>query len=283
MGSAAIESLHRLYPGKYVTGVSGTAVDDLYAYNPRVSFPKRSESQFIEMQYPLINSSGSRPLHFMEAYCDFLGKRLGVDLPCMVAHPMLYLSAQEKGWLSQVAETGWHGPYWLVNAGSKREDFPIKQYARYQEVIDATPQIKWVQVGEAHHNHKPLKGVINLVGKTTTRQLIRLVYHAAGALTGVSFLHHIAAAFEKPCVTVSSGLESKVWEAYDSGTFLFKAHCLPCGNKGRGCWKSHPLPTPGKAHCLLPVLDNGLTVGKCMQLIEPSEVVRAILDYGTLS
>ena len=50
--------------------------------------------------------------------------------------------------------------------------------------------------GEAGHHHPSLRGVVDLRGQTTTRQLVRLVYHAQGAISAVSFLMHLAAAVE---------------------------------------------------------------------------------------
>src|SRR5262249_33501562 len=150
--------------------------------------------QRIKMEYNLIHKSDSRPVHFVQGFVDHLGAALGVRLECSVNRPYLYLSDDEKSWMNQVEETtGYAGPFWIVNSGYK-DDFPIKAWHGYQQVVDALKdKMRFVQVGEAspNHHHEPLHGAINLVGKTDTRQLIRLCYHAVGGIGGESFLHHI--------------------------------------------------------------------------------------------
>ena len=49
-------------------------------------------------------------------------------------------------------------------------------------------QIDFVQVGESHHNHPLVRGAVDLRGQTTLRQLVRLMYHAQGAISAVSLL-----------------------------------------------------------------------------------------------
>ena len=67
-------------------------------------------------------------------------------------------------------------------AGGKY-DFTAKWWdpASFQAVVDHfRDRITFVQCGEAGHWHPRLTGVMDLVGKTTLREFIRLVYHAEG-------------------------------------------------------------------------------------------------------
>ena len=89
-------------------------------------------------------------------------------------------------------------PFWIVVAGGKF-DYTIKwwDHDRFQQVVDHfRGRILFVQVGEAVHDHPPLRDVIDLRGRTDLRQLVRLVYHAQGVLCPVTLLMHLAAAVE---------------------------------------------------------------------------------------
>ena len=59
-------------------------------------------------------------------------------------------------------------------------------------------RILFVQVGEKGHYHPPLKGVLDMRGKTTLRDLIRLMYHADGVVCPVTLHMHLAAAVPLP-------------------------------------------------------------------------------------
>lgn len=277
--TGAIESLHKKYPGLYATACD-TSCNAIFENNPRVS-KELENPRVIKMEYPLIHQSNQRPVHFLQGFTDFLASELKIDLPLLVNRPFLYLSDDEKNWTNQIqSEHEYNGKFWLVNAGTK-SDYPVKGWGHfnYQQVIDALyGRIVFVQVGESHHQHKPLRGTINMIGKTDPRQLIRLAHHASGAITGVSFLHHIMAAFSKPCVTIASGMEPKAWELYHTGIYLSSHGMLPCCQRG-ACWKSKVTGTDKGKVCELPVYGEEETIPKCMAMINPLTVVRAIEDY----
>jgi len=175
----------------------------------------------------------------------------------------------------------------------------------YQEVIDHFQgRITFVQVGQKKHWHPQLKNCINLIDKTNLRQLIRLVYHSIGVLTPISLPMHLAAAVEmknhkkrnRPCVVISGGREPPQWEAYPHHRFLSVNGSLSCCDNG-GCWKSRctkindndpkneslclfPI-TIGKTHTKYPTknLQGELSLAKCMYMIKPSDVIRAIESY----
>jgi len=240
------------------------------------------------MENPLINDADKRPVHFLQSYTDHLAKTLGIDLRCNVNRPYLYLSDQEKAWTNQVQEmTGKPTKFWVVCSGVKG-DFTVKGWGHdaYQAVVDQLRgAVQFVQVGKAEHGHKPLAGVIDLRGKTDTRQLIRLVYHASGCLSGESFLHHLAAALQKPAVCLLSGFLPKTWVSYPTTTLLHKAAALPCCDRSKGaCWKSRTVKLgdgDGKESslCELPVFGGSEPVPKCLAMIRPEEVVGAIRAY----
>lgn len=196
-------------------------------------------------------------------------EKIGKPVPAMGIRPELHLSDDEKNWVNHVeVEFGYKGKFWVINAGWK-DDFPLKRYPYWQEVVDLLKNdIQIVQVGHDHHNHPALKGVLNLVGKTDLRQLIRLYWHAQGGLGVVSLPMVIMAAYQKPYVCVAGGREGVRWHIYPNHRFLSVNGCLPCC-AWDGCWK-------GKTR------DCANMAGgepKCMGLISPEEVACAVLKY----
>ncbi len=283
VGTTAIECLHNQHPGKFLTDVSGTAVDAIFENNPHIT--KLDNAEKITMNYPLINQCNQRNIHFVEAYVHYLADKLNVKIECTYNKPFLYLSDKEKKWINQVEEiANYKGKFWLICSGNKN-DYTVKSWGHhnYQSVVDALyGEIQFVQIGESGHNHKPLNNAINLLGKTSQRQLIRLSWHAQGGLGAVSYLHHIFSAFQKPFVCIASGMEPTTWEKYNTEIYLTRQGCLPCCKTG-GCWKARTtkLGDDDKKDaniCLLPVIGPE-TIPKCMVMIHPEEVVKAVRSY----
>ena len=283
--SAAVESLHRLHPGKYQTDVQVT-VPEIFDHNPHVTKLNRTDCRTVHMEYPLIHKADHQPCHFMQGFCDSLGAALGISLPCVVKRPYLYLSNEEKSWVNQVEQHhGYGGKFWLLNAGYK-SDYTIKKWTleNWQAVVDKLRgRVQFVQVGAKEHNHPALRDVIDLRGQTDHRQLIRLCHHAQGAITPESYLHHLMAAFSKPCVTLASGFLPASWVEYKTSTILTHQYQMACCRGGVGCWKGRvvKLGDGDKKEsnlCSLPVLGED-PVAKCMQMITVDEVVNAVLNH----
>lgn len=291
--TAAIESLHATYPGQYLTDVR-TSCPALWEHNPHITAitDDDPEAKRIAMHYPQIDRSNQTMVNFLTCYTEYLGEQLGKPLRCTVNRPCVYLSDDEKKWMSQVQEHFTNGrplKFWLVNAGAKR-DFTLKQWPveHYQRVIDATcGKIQWVQVGEASHGHPALKGVIDLRGKTDLRQLVRLAYHAEGGLGPVTFLQHLMAAHEKPYICLVGGREPATWVSYPKQHTLHTIGQLPCCVKG-ACWKSRVLPLEDgdkkdESLCARPVLGLERAVGQCMAMISPGEVLQILERFQVCS
>lgn len=287
--TAAVHSLHKAHPGKYLTAVD-TTCQPLWEHNPDVAaldLARREGWEEAVMHYPLIDQSNQRAVHFLQGYCDFLENSLGVRVPLLTNRPHVYLSRREKSWLPQVEErTGRPTRYWVVNAGAKR-DYTTKSWGRasYQRVVDLLRgKIQFVQVGRAEHDHPRLSGVMDLVGQTDDRQLVRLCHHADGGLGGVTFLMHLMAALEKPYVALMGGREPVQWNSYPRQQLLHTVGLLPCCRSG-GCWRSRVVPLgdgdeKDKSLCEAPTWGEG-AVPRCMASISPEEVAGKILLFCT--
>lgn len=276
--TAAVYSLAITYPGRWKVAISGTSME-LWENNPHISeltCAEKDKALDIQMAYPSVHRSNQTHTPFLNGYTEFLGSVLGVNLPLATNRPHLYLSNEEKVWMSQIRELGIQGPFAIVDAGVK-PDFTAKQWPieYYQETVDKTKDhITWVQVGSMEHDHPLLDNVIDLRGKTNTRQFVRLVYHCWFAVGPVTFLQHLCAAWEKPYICLVGGREPSTWVHYPKQHTLHTIGQLDCC-RDHACWKSRVVG--GDSVCVHPCNSWVRPVGKCMSMIKPNEVT-AIID-----
>lgn len=296
----ALTSLHKTYPNQYITDVR-SSVPDIFKYNPLVTkiALDDEDARIIDMHYPQIHQSNNKPFRFITAFSAYLEDKLGVNIAPTNFSGFLPISAQEQGWYSAVYEQlGRDVPYWIINSGHK-SDYTAKawSFSRYQELVSRFPDIWFVQVGAKEHSHPELTGdnVINMVGKTNIRQLIRLVYHSFGVISGVSFPMHLAYAVpphprfkrkSRANITIAGGREPPHWEEGPNHHYIHTCGMLACCDFG-GCWKSRIVPINDgqkerdESLCVAPVqMDNGQWIGKCMEMISVDDVARLVKMYA---
>lgn len=298
MLTAAMRDLHAAQPGQFQTDVR-TSADALWLHNPHRTELREGDPgvEVLDMHYPLIHQSNQRPYHFIHGYVQYLEEKLNLRIPITRFHGDIHLTEDEKqfpvnGEAAKVADN-----FWIIVAGAKH-DFTAKWWdpAGYQQVVDHFQgKIQFVQCGEEGHWHPRLQGVVDLVGKTSTREFVRLMHHAAGVVCPVTFAMHLAAAVpvrpgrprNRPCVVIAGGREPVHWEAYPYHQFLSTVGMLSCCADG-GCWKSRCQPVgDGDAKdrhdlCENPVqIRPDLRIPKCMHMITPADVIRRIELYLT--
>jgi ADP-heptose:LPS heptosyltransferase len=285
--TAAVRDLHRAYPGEFLTDVR-TSCPALWENNPYVTHlkPNHRGVRSVECHYPLIHRSNTAPYHFIHGFINYLNDQLGLKIKPTEFKGDIHLSETETKRSAPIfEEIESDRPYWVIAAGGKY-DFTIKWWhrRRWQEIVDRLgDQITFVQVGERGHYHPPLRGVIDLRGKTDLRGLIKLIYRAAGVVCPVTLHMHLAAAIPLPpnskrlrnCIVIAGGREPAHWEQYPGHHFLHTIGQLDCCGHG-GCWKSRtvalgddsPLDRP-QALCR-----NVTPIGmpKCMEMITASQV-----------
>jgi ADP-heptose:LPS heptosyltransferase len=290
MLTAAIRDLHRAYPGRFITDVR-TSCPALWEYNPWLTPLKKEDADVRSMvcNYPLIHQSNTGPYHFIHGFLEYLNDQLGLRIRVTEFKGDIHLSDEEKAQPGPVeAALGEPKPYWIIAAGGKY-DYTIKWWhrRRWQEVVNHfRGKLLFVQVGEKGHYHPPLKNVLDLRGKTTLRDLIRLVYHADGILCPVTLHMHLAAAVPLPpgrkrlrsCVVVAGGREPAHWEQYPGHHFLHTIGALECCATG-GCWKARTVPLGDGSKLdsvdslCQQVTPKGLPV--CMSLVSSAKVTEA--------
>lgn len=303
MLTAAIRDLHAAHPRKYKVSVE-TNHPDIWLNNPHVE-PLDPDDSYtaIECHYSdAIQHSNSWPLHFIHGYANDLAKKLDIPLyPITQFKGDIHLSAVEQtspGPLERM--TGYTSPYWLLVAGGKH-DLTGKYWApnNYAAVVERLKgRVRFVRVGARDDFHPPIPtgDTIDLVGRTTLRELILLMYHAQGVVCPVTLAMHLAAAVPvkhggrlRPAVVIAGGREPAHWEQYPGHRFLDTVGALDCCDTG-GCWKSRAQPMyDGKDGdlCKRPVsVPAKVTIGgrqleqilipECMSMIGPEKVADAV-------
>lgn len=289
MLTAAVRELHEHYPGQFLTDVR-TSCPELWEHNPYLTplAVDDPEVRVLACEYPLVNDSNTAPYHFIHGYTQFLERELGVTLRPTRFQGDIHLSDDERRWLSQVGEVfGDEIPFWVVVTGGKT-DYTTKWWLpeRFQEVVDHfRGRLLLVQVGAGGDPHPDLRGTLDLRGRTSLRELVRLVHHAQGVLCPVTSVMHLAAAVEtpvgrpplRPCVVVAGGREPPHWEAYPHHHFLHTLGALPCCEEGP-CWRSRVVPLgDGSEHDAPLWLCQDVRPGPvphCMELITSADVIR---------
>ena len=299
--TATIRDLHLTYPEQFLTDID-TSCPELWENNPYITKLDKNNAEIIQMKYPLVHNSNEGAYHFIHGFRIFLENYLKMPIKSTKFKGDIHISNQEKGWTSQVEEiVGKDIKYWIINAGGKK-DFTNKwwDFNRYQEVVNSLKdEITFVQVGELNnpfHHHPLLENVIDLRGKTSIRQLVRLVYHSSGIITPVSLLMHLAPAVEvrhgkclknRPCVVIAGGREPVQWEMYPNHQYLHTCGKLSCCDNG-GCWlarieKLGDGDSKDNNLCLKPIkLESGQTIPKCLDMIKAEDVIRHIKEYNLI-
>jgi ADP-heptose:LPS heptosyltransferase len=262
MMTAAIRDLHLNFPGKFVTDVRTNSMP-IWESNKYITKLDESDPDVIsvKLSYDLINQSNQGPYHFSEGFTENLEEILGVRIKRRIGRGHIQIGPNEENWGRSERE-GWFGEagygsetqFWIINAGHKN-DFTCKMWPaeRYQQIVDHYQgKILFVQIGHKDHTHPKLDGVVNLVGKTDDRQLIRLVWASSGVVTPCSYPMTLAAAVpirpgacngrkNRPCVIVAGGREPAGWQAHTEHQFIHTCGMLPCCDHG-GCWASRIKP-----------------------------------------
>jgi len=225
----------------------------------------------------LTNASNRLNLHMANAYRMSIQNETGLVFEQGPIRPDIWLSEEEYK-----AEPLIPGPYWVIVKGGEI-GWPLKMYPieGWQAVVDALPQIKFVELGTEEHirahgrleNHKG--NLVQMVGKTQDRDkgirdLFKIFLHAQGSVGLISMHMHLSAAFDNPCVVVAGAREPAWFTQYFGHIYLHSNGLLPCAEK-RACW-----------HCDTPTCKNlieGTIVPKCVDLIKPQEIVSSILKY----
>jgi len=276
----ALSWLHASQPEMEI-GFSGFA-SELFYNIPWVTInPNWADAEKIDISMDLIHNCNQNGVQVVYAIVHDLERKLNVQIEPKALQSPITISPDEDSneWFSErkIPEK-----YWVVNGGCK-QDFPIKgwSYSYFQRVIDLTKdKIAWVQVGKSEHLHRPLTGVVNLINRTSIRDLCKIVYRSSGVLTPISSTLHLATMATKsggirPTVVIGGGREPQSFCLYPCHHWFSSIGTLDCCKNG-GCWKS-TLDT-----CKHLTSVGGEKVPTCMANITPEEVAKKILELAEI-
>lgn len=299
----AAHSIHKAHPGKFIIDVQ-TPFDDLYAgmYETgvltKMTRQQIQTARIIETQYKTIHRSNQAPHFYINGILETLEEELNLTIPPAEHTGFITLMKEETCWYSAPRELlGENYPFWVVNAGWKN-DYTAKQWStlEYQKLVDMFPEIYFVQVGAKEHNHPKLQGdnLLDFVGKTDLRQLIRLIWNSYGVITPCSMAmllsyavppHHIYRKPSRACIAITGGREPNHWHQGPNMQYMHTCGMLDCCSFG-GCWRSRvETLDDGQDHhneklCHHPVLmPDGQKIAKCMSMITADMVGNHIRNY----
>lgn len=278
--SALVRDLDLLRPGTRVA-ITAARAADLFRYDRRV-VPDDPGAPApvvpIDFKSGVDRSKTDKSARYIGFAHEEFRKATGIPVTLTDPRPELILGPDEGPWSDQ--------PYTVLASGVKM-DMPVKRWVKsgWDEVIRLVGG-RWVQVGQLHdgrlpHTQEPAAGAENLLGRTTTRELMRRVAHAEAVACHCSLPMLLAAAFRVPCVAVGGGRESP-WLFDDLGvTYLHTVGRLPCCAT-RGCHASSAYradtgtPMPDGWLCADRVRLGTAWYGRCMTDTTPDEVATAL-------
>lgn len=253
-----------------------TPYPEIFIGNPYIT-KNNDKGEEIELDYlHEFRFSRDSGIHVTKAFVDAINRKLNTNIYYSYLHPTIFLTEKEKDRDYVLNEYGIKDRFWLFNAGIK-QDIPLKAYPPlfWQAVINRLQDlgITLIQVGSKNHIHPYFGTVQSLMGRTEDiRKYLVLCYHAEGHISHVSFPMHVMGAYRKPCVVIAGGRENPRWEMYPEHSFLHTVGMLRCCRYD-GCWFKK------KQECLDIANIGYVECPRCMTLIDPNDVVSAVLNY----
>lgn len=292
--SYGIKALKEQYSKDFIVDVR-TPCAEIFEGNPHITTldEKDPRVRIIDIDYPTIHVSDQKPVKYVNSFLHEMGRRLFIKLDPTEWKGVVYIRDEEKCWYSAIYEKlGKDVPYFIIDAGHKK-DFTCKAYdfTRYQEVINRFPNLTFVQIGLNHpyHVHPKLEGknLMNLIGQTDLRQIIRLVYNSYAVISPISLPMMLGFAIEphprfnkqnRLVITIAGGREGINWHHGPAGHYMLHTSGMLDCCSGGGCWKSRVVPLDDEDEkntnlCRYPIeLPTGQFIPKCMDMISVNSI-----------
>lgn len=215
--------------------------------------------------------------NLVEGLTASLFRHLDIQYSCKHRKPVLYLTDGEIDDLS-------HFKRCVVLNSNCQQHSSVKGYPWWREVTALMSSTQFVLIGgdprDVRDDSCFGSNVVDLRGQTSIRGLFALVANASAVLTPPSAVCHIAAALDKPCVTITGAREPTKLTDYPT-TLHMTSVC-----QGRRRYDRHfgcmHFVTSDSRSCEKTSLINGRPYADCMTCIPPENVVtmlhQAMLD-----
>jgi ADP-heptose:LPS heptosyltransferase/glycosyltransferase involved in cell wall biosynthesis len=268
--TCAIRDFKNTFPQTKI-GVITTA-SHIWDHNPYIDHSYRDAADVLKIGPGfLTNKSNQWNYHMCNAFRLDIQQKTGLSINQGPTRPDIWLTEEEYH-----REPLIDGPYWVIIVGGEpgwtAKTYPIE---RWQAIINALPQIKFIQLGMNKHPYKHLDNVIDYIGKTEDkntgiRDLFNIFLHAQGSLGLVSMHMHLSAAFNNPCVVVAGAREPAWFTNYLGHQYIQTNGTMYCA-ESTACWK-----TSVEQGCKNKTENN---LPKCVDIIQPEQVVESIKSY----
>lgn len=205
--------------------------------------------------------------HIIEGTLKHIADEINIRIPLRFRDPVIYADLPEK--------RRFDFPYIVINTGYQNSA-PAKKWLKknWEKLIAICPDMKFVQIGQKANHAEALENCIDLIDKTSRKDLLHLVRDASCVISPPSGVTHIAAAFHVPFISLAGGREPESLAHYPCGVTLSTVGQLPCcKNSGCRCKGFEK----GERMCRnIYTDDTGDKMGMCLSGITP-ELVKEIL------
>jgi ADP-heptose:LPS heptosyltransferase len=232
-------------------------VDRLYAY-PSLDFARRKTAKWMlrhcarggaasrvgEFEYRPAEPATAgqylrdhrRPVHLAQLHAE----HWGLDIAFDALRNEVRFSRDEAAAFG--ARMPAPGTYALVKPVSGSRWTPNKDWRqdRFQQVVDALPDVRWLQPGAT--DEPLLANVGDLRGRTSLRELLFLVSRARFVLAPEGFYNHAAGAFDVPSFVIGSGYAPRELALYPNTIVVSRSPQVACAP----CWLREHCPVAGK-------------------------------------
>ncbi len=193
---------------------------------------------------------------------------IGENIPCQITTPQIYMKLASERLIEQ--------KYVLINTGWQNSA-PTKKWSQsyWQQLVDMTPEIAFVQMGTRKNHARPLRGAINMIDKTNCAQLAQLVRDAECVISPPSGVVHIAAALNRKSIVLAGGREPAHLTAYPDDIVFSKIGKLSCCRRG-GCHHSCFFGDRRICNRGRTVGDDNYPTAQCMVEITPQAVAEEL-------
>ena len=290
MLTATVRDLHLSYPGQFRVCVS-CSCPEIFLHNRDVVSIPRDKARIIPMHYPLYKTYTDSLIcsrHFIHGYRVYLEEYLGLPIKPTEFKGKIVFTRNEKELYKDLP------PFWIINCGWKN-DFVVKRWSpeRMRQVVRNFPTMNFIQTGSGKYPNPIIDepNVVNMVGKTSIRKFLSLMYHASGVITPVSFPMHASAAVPmppesvrtiRPCIVLGGGRECPTWETYDGHTFMStvgKKECCLNGGCGKARFEKVEDGSPLDRKICSHQVKEDIIISECMADITADKVSAELEKY----
>ena len=233
-----IKEIKTFYPHFNVYVIS--YYPDLWKYNPYITHLTPSDLQL--EKHSILQEFYPKEHTLISFIRKVVERSINAPIPCILSRGEIYLDKDEKKKKPFSSLVNYQQPVFILNIEGVllwRTKWWIPEYA--QKVIDHFKnKIQFVQIGSSRFYHTHLNNCVNLIGKTTIRDIIKLLYHSNGVLCNLGGIMHLHAALSlnTPCIVIAGGRETPKYIAYPEHVFLHTIGKIDCCNL-EGCWAQY--------------------------------------------